>query len=185
MKKLILTVAALIVAVGAQAQGYFEFATRVSGGDVAKFFAADGTTPLGGAGSDYWVQVFAGPSANALVPLTGAGNEPFHLDGTAARAGLTTPFSKTFTTTMAAGTTAFVGYQSYQGASFDAATVKSPMITTKLGGTDALQVVLKAAPDLPVTLTAGTGNVSLVPEPATLALGLIGLGTLLAFRRRQ
>jgi len=181
MKKLILTVAALIVAVGAQAQGYFEFNTRnTTIGEVVTFLDAGGAKL---SGADYWVQVFAGPANGGVAGLV-ALDGPLALNRTGSGAGLANPFSKSYTTALPAGP-ALIGYQSYQGSSFATATAKSDLITTKLGSTTPLTVTLVEAPNLPNSLTLGTGNVSLVPEPATLALGLIGLGTLLAFRRRQ
>lgn len=179
MKKLILTAAALLIAVGAHAQGYFAVNTRASSTSLIKFLDAGGT-PL--SGSDYFVQVFAGPDANNLTPLA----DPFALTRTGTSAGLTNPFNKTFNTALAGGTTVTVGYAAFQGSSWATATAKSPIITkADAGAGAALTVQLVEAPNLPNTVVLGNGTVSLVPEPATLALGLIGLGTLLAFRRRQ
>lgn len=182
MKKLILTAAALMIAVAAHAQGAFTFNTRnLSAGNNIKFTAADNTTFLTGA--DYFVQVFAGPAsggAAGLQPLEGA----LPLNRTGTGAGYTNPFLQTYTTSLTGD--ALIGYAAYQGSSWANATVKSAVITKANGGTGADQVVaLQVAPNLPLEVALGTGNVALVPEPTTLALGLLGLGALLAFRRRQ
>lgn len=178
MKKLILTVAAAMLVVGVQAQGYFNLVTRVDANTQIKFLDQSGN-PL--SGPDFHVQVFAGDSATTLAPLTPV----LDLNRTGAGAGLTAPFQQVYTTTLAGGT-AFVGYQAYQGASLDTAVAKSLMVTAANGGTGApLTVQLAVAPNLPNDLVLGNGTVSLVPEPTTLALGLLGLGSLLLIRRRK
>jgi len=183
MKKLILTAAALMIVVGAQAQGYFNLITRSDATHQIKFTDASGV-PL--TGSDVFVQVFAGTSAGTLVPLTGAGNEPLPLNRTGTGAGLTNPFSKIYTTTMAGGATAYVGYAAFQGADWASASAKSAVVTGLDAGAGApLTVVLAVAPNLPNNLGLGNGTVALVPEPTTLALGLLGLASLLVIRRRS
>jgi len=183
MKKLILTACAVMFVLGAQAQGYFTFNTRPDAAHQIQFTDASGT-PL--TGPNYWVEVFAGASADTLQPL---GN-PLALNRTGAGAGLTSPFANTYTTSIASGN-AFVGYQAFQGdatGNYAAATQKSALVTTvDNAGATPLTVALAVAPNLPntVTLTTGTLSVALVPEPATLALGLIGLGSLLVIRRRS
>jgi hypothetical protein len=185
MKKLILTVAAaMMVVVGAQAQGYFVFNTRPNSSTVIKFFDTQGTAL---SGDNYHVQVFAGPDANSLLPVVG---DPLDFRTDAAGAGLTSPFLRQYTvaqSTLGGGATAFIGYQAYHGDSLATADQKSDMITTLNASPTgaALTVSLQVAPNLPNTVNLGSGNVSLVPEPTTLALDLLGLGSLLMIRRRK
>jgi hypothetical protein len=166
-----------MIVLGAQAQGYFNFVTRADAAHQIKFTDAAGV-PL--SGSDYFVQVFAGSVANNLVPLTGLGNEPLALNRTGSGAGLTNPFSKVYTTALPGGT-AYVGYAAFQGTDWASATRKAAIITTVDGyaGTTPLTVTLAVAPNLPNDLVLGNNT---VPEPATLALSLLGLASLLVIR---
>lgn len=179
MKKLILTAAALMVAAAAYGQGQFLFNTRdiAAGNNVT--FTLNGTPA---SGSDIFVEVLAGSAAGNLSPLTPA----LPLNRTGSGAGYTSPFSQIYTTTLAGGN-AFVGYRAYQGASYATGTAVSDLITTKLGTGDALSIALTTPPTPPNELALGTGTVAIrtVPEPGTLALGLLGLGSLLLFRRRN
>jgi hypothetical protein len=186
MKKLIIAAVALLAAVAANAQGYFTFNvhdTSAATPSNVKFYQADTTTTLSAANA--FIQVFAGPVSGGvagLQPLDMSGT-PLPLNGTGTRAGYPNPFSGIYTTTFTGD--ALVGYASYIGSSWATATAKSTIQTTVLGSQTPLQVTLAVAPNLPNEVALGVGGVSLVPEPATLALGLLGLGTLLAFRRRQ
>jgi uncharacterized protein (TIGR03382 family) len=182
MKKLILTVAALMVAAAAYGQGQFLFNTR----DIAA--GNNVTFTLGGApatGSDIFVEVLAAADAAGLAnatPLAPA----LPLNRTGAGAGYTSPFSQIYTTTLAGGT-ANIGYRAYQGTSYAAAANKSDLITTQLGGNTPLTVALTTPPTPPNEVALGTGTVTIgvIPEPGTMALGLLGLGSLLLFRRRK
>ena len=181
MKKLILTAAAFMVAVAAYGQGQFLFNTRntAAGNNI--------TFTLGGAGvtgSDAFVEVLAGPTADNLTALTPL--LPLNRTGTAA--GYTQPFGATYNAP--AGST-LVAYRAYTGPSYANATARSDLITvTKMLDANNNPVAL-ALPTDPTTpppeLFLGAGPVALVPvpEPTTLALGLLGLGTLLALRRRS
>jgi hypothetical protein len=185
MKKLILTAAALMIAVAAHAQGAFTFNTRNLTGDPAKNIRFTDASGNFLSGADFFVQVFAGPAAGGvagLQPLDGA----LPLNRTGNGAGYTNPFLQAYTTSFTGD--ALIGYAAYQGSSWANATLKSPIISTQNGGAAGaanLTVALQAAPNLPLEVALGTGTVALVPEPTTLALGLLGLGALLAFRRRQ
>jgi hypothetical protein len=179
MKKLILTVAALMVAAAAYGQGQFLFNTRdiAAGNNVT--FTLNGAPATG---SDLFVEVLAGADANSLQPVAPA----LPLNRTGAGAGYTSPFSQIYTTTLAGGN-AVIGYRAYQGTSYDAALNKSAVITTQLGSQTPLTVALTTPPTPPNQVALGTGAVAItvIPEPGTLALGLLGLGSLLLFRRRK
>ena len=181
MKKLMITAAALLVAVSAFGQGQFLFNTRnTSTGNVLTFVDSGGNKI---AGADYFVEVLAGADANSLKPVTGNSGVPLvinRLTSTGVATGFTNPFSDIFTVPgIGAGKTAVVGYRAYQGTSWDTATVKSGIQTATSA------VTLTEPPTPPNEVALGTQTVNLVPEPATWALGLIGLGSLLAIRRRK
>jgi hypothetical protein len=180
MKKLILTVAALMVAAAAYGQGQFLFNTR----DIAA--GNNVTFTLGGqpaTGNDLFVEVLAGTSVADLKAVAPA----LPLNRTGAGAGYTSPFSQIYTTTLAGGN-AVIGYRAYQGTSWDTAANRSDLVTTQLGAAGTpLSVALTTPPTPPNEVALGTGSVAInvIPEPGTLALGLLGLGSLLLFRRRK
>src|SRR6185503_11251939 len=69
MKKLILTVAAVMVSVAAFAQGQVTFNNRVAGVVDARVTFADGSNAGQGVGAGYTAQLFGGPDANSLTAL--------------------------------------------------------------------------------------------------------------------
>jgi PEP-CTERM motif len=174
MKKLMITAAALLTACAAYGQGQFFFNTHdTTAGNVLTFLDAT-AKPV--TGSDFFVEVLAGASASSLAPLT----PTLALNRTGAGAGFANPFSGTYTVAgMAGGTSVFVGYRAYEGTGYTTASVKSSLHMATSS------VVLTEPPTPPNEVALGTHSVTLVPEPATLALGLLGLGTILAFRRRS
>jgi hypothetical protein len=166
-----------MIAVAAHAQGAFTFNTRnLSAGSDVKFTDTSGAFLTG---ADFFVQVFAGPVGGTLVPL----DNPLPLNRTGTGAGYTNPFIRSYTTAMTGN--AQIGYAAYQGSSWATATLKSPIVTKHLTSGADLTIALQEAPNLPLETVLGVGTVALIPEPTTLALGLLGLGALLAFRRRQ
>jgi hypothetical protein len=174
MKKLMITAAALMMAMSAYGQGSFLFNTR----DIAA--GNNITFSLGGApatGADLQVEVLAGADANSLKPLTPL----LPLNRTGAGAGYTSPFSQIYEVPGLSSGNAVVAYRAFQGTSYDSAANKSElqMATSP--------VALTLPPTPPNEVALGTKDVSIgvIPEPATLALGLLGLGSLLFFRRRQ
>jgi len=177
MKKLIVMAAALMMAATAYGQGQFLFNTRDIGFGNNVTFNYNGALATG---SDLFVQVLAGASAGALVPVVGTLGTDLPLNRTGAGAGYTNPFSDIYTVPgMAGGTVATVGYRAYQGLSYTSATAVSPL--TLATGT----ISLSEPPTPPGEVQLGVQSVTIVPEPATFALGLIGLGSLLAIRRRK
>lgn len=182
MKKLIITAAALMVAAAAAyGQGQFLFNTH----DTAIAVPNNVTFTIGGnpaTGSDLFVQVMAGPDAAHLQNVSGSTvTGPLPLNRPAGKgAGYTNPFGDIYTVPgMAGGSTATVGYQAFQGTSLSTATAKSPLTLATS------TVVLTEPPAPPSEVALGTQTVAIVPEPATWALGLLGLGSLLAIRRRK
>jgi len=173
MKKLMITAAALLVAVAAHAQGSFTFAAHSAANDVK--FMLNGAPATG---SDLFVEVLAGADKNSLTPLLPL--LPLNRATTSTLVGYPTPLSTVFSTSLTGN--AIIGYRAFQGTSYATAATKSDLFTT------ATPVALALAPNLPNEAPLGLGNVvqmTTVPEPATLALGLLGLGSLLMFRRRS
>lgn len=175
MKKLMITAAALMVACAAYGQGQFFFNTHdTTAGNVVTFMynnaLVDATVP------NAFVQVSAGPDASHLTALTPL----MPLNNTGAKAGYINPLSQIFTVAgMAGGSSAVVGYQGFLGTSLASATaVSGQQLSTS-------PVVLTEPPTPPNEVALGTHSVVITPEPTTLALGLLGLGTILAFRRRS
>ena len=122
MKKLMITAAALMIAVAAHGQGQFLFNTR----NLNSTPQNNVTFKLNGAaatGADLFVEVLAGTSEATLAPLG-----TLALNRTGTLAGYSNPLGATFN---APGAT-MVGYQAFQGTAtgYATATVKSPLLTT-------------------------------------------------------
>jgi MYXO-CTERM domain-containing protein len=172
MKKLMITAAALMIACAAYGQGQFFLNTHDTTAGNVLTFTFNGAPA---SGSDLFAEVSAGPDAQHLTALTPL----FALNRTGAGAGFASPFSNTYTVAgMAGGATATVAINAFKGASSSTASASSGV---QVLGT----VVLTEPPTPPSEVAIGTKTIAIVPEPGTLALGLVGLGTLLAFRRRN
>lgn len=175
MKKLMISAAALMIAVAAHGQGSFLFNTRnIAGGNNVTF-------QLNGApatGADLFVEVLAGKDAASLTPLT----PTLPLNRTGAGAGYTQPFSNIYTVPgLAGGTSAVVGYRAFQGANYAGSLTRTDLQLASAN------VTLTEAPTPPNEVALGTKSVAfaVIPEPTTLALGFLGLGSLLMLRRRS
>ncbi len=125
MKTLIIVAAAIALAsVAALGQGEFYFNTRdPSAGNDIRWFFPDYCEPA--SGPDLNLQVLAGPDAAHLMSLTPL----LPLNGSGDAAGYPNPFAQAFAVPgMAAGTTATVGYQYFQGTSLATATSTTPLM---------------------------------------------------------
>ena len=164
MKKLIIAMAALLVSISAYGQGAVTFNNRITGVVVAQ------VTDSKGAGvSDGWeAQLFGGPVGGALVALT-----PKTTFRTGAAAGYVVPVD-VVVPGVAAGATASLQMKAFttDGKGSGA----SKVFNVSLGGGTLPPANL-------VGLEAFT--VTLVPEPTTIALGILGAAGLLALRRRK
>lgn len=168
----------------ALAQGTVNFnnAPSAVGGTGARIFDVDGTTAL--AGTAFLAQLYAGPTADSLAPIgatltfrTGAG------------AGFVDTAAGTARTigSVAAGAVATIQVKAWEaasGATYEAAlaaggkTGFSNVITVTTGGAG-------EPPSLPANLTGLTSfQLTIIPEPSTIALGLLGVGALLLRRRK-
>jgi hypothetical protein len=190
MKKVILTLGSMLVAIGAYAQGTVNFNNHVTGStppiDAPVYVGAVGGTKA--AGTDYLAQLYAGPSDTSLAAIGTA--VPFR---TGAAAGyVTTAAASLAIPTVAPGADAKIQVKAWaasSGATYEAASAAggqvgaSSIITVKTGGAG-------SPPGLPADLIglqafAVSGNVGpVVPEPSILALGALG-GLALLLRRRK
>jgi hypothetical protein len=165
MKKLIIALAALMVSVAAYGQGQFVFNNRIPPDINAKFSLSDGTIPAGDA---YTVQILAGATADALAPVA---STTFR---TGAAAGYVNPL--TVTVPNLVGPTV-VRLQMFAG---------NTTTGTAYPLNQDFNVTTTVAPATPPNLALGTAELQfIVPEPTTWALALLGLGGLLAIRRRK
>jgi len=180
MKKALMILSSLLVAVGAFAQGQVNFAARVVGTyDAPVFLGTVGGPKADGPG--YMAQLYAGSSATSLAAVGAA--LPFR---TGAAAGYWTAEARTISTVDASGN-AFVQVRAWataSGATYEAAAAKG----TGFGSSATLTIKPTVAPDVPATLT-GLASFSIsagavVPEPSIMALGALG-GLALLLRRRK
>jgi hypothetical protein len=191
MKKVILLLASVLVGLSAYAQGTLDFNNK-----------NNNTTPpinapvslAGGAllsGTDYFVQMFAGPAGTAASALAAQGI-PINFR-TGAAAGYFSGGSVAITG-VDFGATATVQIRAWaaaSGATYAAAVAANGIY----GSSTAFNVATPAYPDrtapppLPGSLIGLTSfsissGTPIVPEPTTIALGLLG-AALLFIRRRQ
>lgn len=172
MKKLIIAVASLMVAVGAYGQGQFFFNNHDTTVPVTARFILPGDSGTGtgsSVGTDYTVTLLGGPAGGTLTSL---GTDTFRGAAGTTLAGYVTPVTLTIPN-VAAGASADVKVN----VDGPGGTYSHVFNVPALGG----GVVV------PPTLNMGTSALTLtpVPEPTTLALGALGLGALLAIRRRK
>jgi len=184
MKKVILTLCSILVAIGAYAQGTVNFSARVVGTyDAPVYVGAVGGTKAEGAA--YLAQLYAGPSDTTLAAIGDA--VPFR---TGAAAGYWTAASRAIPS-VALGANAQVQIKAWaaaSGATFEAASAaggqvgQSVIFTVKTGG-DGSPPSLPG--NFPATLTSfAIGGGPVIPEPSILALGALG-GLALLLRRRK
>jgi hypothetical protein len=180
MKKLFVILACMVASVATYAQGTVNFSTRqIPDVDVKIPLSTGGFAE----GADYTAQLYGGPAGSpesALVPLT-----PTTALRTGAAAGYVVPAGSVAVPGVAEGSRAALqlrvwasGGPNAGGGTFDTslASGKSNIFDSPpLGGT------LTTPPNL-IGLTAFTVNV--VPEPTTIALGILGAFALLLRRRK-
>jgi hypothetical protein len=172
MKKLIIAMAALLVSVSAFGQGAVVFNNRVTGTVDAKVTLAGVGTPIQDgvpvAAAKWEAQLFGGPEGGALVALT-----PKTTFRTGNAAGYVVPVDVTLGN-VAAGAKASLQMKVASTDGLGSGASKVFSVTTG-GGT------------LPPANLAGLEafSVTYVPEPSTIALGLLGAAGLLVLRRRK
>ena len=184
MKKLlvILVGCATVCALKANAQGTFNFGNALSGA-VAPIHDIDGTTGLSGAA--FAVDYFWGPSGIGASDVNNAGlqsggqavafsNNGFFSGGTQAIQGQTGTVSLQYR-----------AWRVSDGATFALANKPGGHV----GESQVIQVTLafgspQPAPATPTGMQSFSLVANPVPEPSTIAMGLMGLGGLLIRRRK-
>jgi hypothetical protein len=181
MKKALMILSSLLVAVGAFAQGQVNFAAKVAGNYDAPVFVGS----LTGAKADgpaYMAQLYAGATATSLAPVGDA--VPFR---TGAAAGYWSATARTISTVDATGK-AFVQIRAWataSGATYEAALAAN---NGGFGAGNTIQVTPTVAPAVPADLTGLTSffisSSGVIPEPSVMALGALG-GLALLLKRRK
>jgi hypothetical protein len=193
MKKLTIALAALLISAAAYGQGTIPVANQgnltinnlVNSSQRLNRFYISGVDPsdasTSSVGTDYSVNFLGGPTGSqlsALVPLDPASST---FRGAAGSAGAGYFTGKTVTvSTVKAGDSADIVVRVLGPNNFQQDFRYNGIV---LGGDNGSG----APPTTPPNLNFGTTPLALntVPEPATLALGALGLGAALFFRRRQ
>lgn len=184
MKKLLLLAISSLVAIGAHAQGTLNFATLGGGGGgLVQALTRDGTAGNALAtGAAYAAMLYCGPASALPSELSTNGVSgapaPFNVGG---QAGYFTGGARIITG-FAPGATVTLQIRAWataSGNSWEAASIKGESV--------AFQFVLGSGPPAtPPNLTPLHGTaITLVPEPSSIALGLLGLGALALIRRRK
>lgn len=187
MKKLLLTVASVLtVALAGYSQGTVTM-SNVGAGLNAPITGVGGSPNLG---SGFWAQLYAGAQGTGASALTAVGS-PVEFAAGGFPAGYFNGGTVTIPT-IAGGVTATLQVRAWDGSggnSYEAAVSagkdagESATFDTLLGNDTSGPV-----PTLPATMT-GLKSFSLqpgtvIPEPSTIALGLLGLSALLIRRRK-
>jgi hypothetical protein len=184
MKKLLITTAGFaLMAVSAWSQGNIFFSNEplsTQNAVNAPVTAEDRVTRL--AGAAFQAQLYARPAGSSSAYAAMGAAVPF-LTTTPNGTGYWTPSSRSVPG-VAAGAQAQVVARVWRVA--DGATWDAAQATGRGYGESApLNITLTAPPALPAPMV-GLQPFSLVPEPSTIALGIIGgLGTLVLIRRRK
>ncbi|MGB0582146.1 MAG: PEP-CTERM sorting domain-containing protein [Limisphaerales bacterium] len=185
MKKILTIAAAFALVTGAYAQtGTITFNTSLDVVNGPFVFDVDGITKLD---SNSYAQVFAGADANSLASVSGRGQ--FGVAGGSPNATFNGIVLASQTLTSAVnGANGQGAYQirAWTGNHADYATAVAA--GANHGVSDVVTGLVfggfGAPPSLPPNVDGFT-SFALIPEPTTVALGLLGLGGLVASRRRK
>jgi len=179
MKKLLIALAAAFIAVASYGQGQVVFANKVGTSLDAPVFIAGTQT---GPGPDYSAQLFLVGANNSLTALTPA--TTFRKAGTGAAAVADRYWNtQTVDVPVAPGSDAnFVVHAWLTSAgSYDAALAAK----SGYGASDQFTATVGGGTLPPSNLTSLKGfNVTVVPEPSIIALGVLGASALLLRRRK-
>jgi hypothetical protein len=170
MKKLIIALAAIAMTTAAFAQGTVQLNNRIPGVVDARVLLPNGS----GAGAGFTAQLWGGPEGGALAPLTPTTT---FRDSSAAAMGYVNAVDVSIPG-VAAGGKATVELRAFNGADYGSSTIfgKSAPLNVSVGGGN-----------LPPAALAGLNGgqpINLVPEPSTIALGILGAALLLIRRRK-
>jgi hypothetical protein len=179
MKKLLIALAAVLVTASSYGQGTIFFSTKVGTSVDAPVTLPDGTGP----GPDYTAQLFLVGAGGSLTPLTPATTFRDGSKNPTAAKYVTIPAEQVVTVPgvgpAGSATVELAAWKTSLG-SFDAAKaaqqlgISAPLTVNNLGG--------GALP--PPNLVGLQGFVIPVPEPSTIALGILGASALLLRRRK-
>jgi len=179
MKKLLITLAAVLVSASTFAQGTIKFNNRLTGQVDAPVSLPGGTVGAGslaGATAQLYLIPAGGGAPVALTPAT-----TFRTTSAAAMFYVNEPLTGVVVPGVPAGSTANIQLRAWSGGtSYETAVIRgeSNIIPVSLGGTPA-----QGAP-IPDAVLSGLQGFALVPEPSTIALGVLGAAALL-YRRRK
>ena len=171
MKKAILALAAMLAAAGTYGQGTVQFNNRLPASGIdAKFFYGNGPVT----GPDFKAQIYAAPEGTAVSSLRPISPATTFRTGNAA--GYVNPIDLTIPG-IAPGAKATIVMRFYNGPTFESSTIygTSNPITITLGGA--------GTPPGPGAELIGLQSLY-IPEPSTIALGVLGAAILLMRRRR-
>ena len=181
MKKLLLLAALSLIAMGAYAQGNVNFANANASVNAP---ITNGVTGLRASGSEAFVQLYWGPAGTvdtSLLTTNGlvGGRISFN---TGAQAGYFSGGSVIING--AAGGTAVTlqvrGWLAAGGATWEQAPA------SMRGSSAPIQLTLGTPPATPPNMTGlQSFTIGVIPEPSSIALGLLGLGAVALFRRRK
>jgi len=185
MKKTLTTVACSMVAIGAFAQGQMYFLNNNQINDNTGAAAGPAT------GGNFEAEVVIGLTSSAVNQFITASINPMnggYFNGPGS--GIVTFDGTAGTPTIAAGTPVFYQVAVWNATSANLTFAQAEVLKGGLWGLSAVNsYTLGGNPPAaaPGSLNFSTFNMTLnpVPEPATLALGAMGLGSLLLFRRRK
>lgn len=174
MKKLIIATAALLVTVAAYAQGEVNFNNRVTGVVDAKVTFLDGLNAGQGVGAGYTAQLFGGAQTSNEGNLVALTPSTTFRTSSAAALGYVTGVAVAVPG-VGSGLTGTIQMRVFDAAS-GTLVGKSNLIDLQLGGGT-----------LPPSNLAGLSafTVTVIPEPSTFALAILGGAGLLAIRRRK
>ncbi|MBI4659206.1 MAG: PEP-CTERM sorting domain-containing protein [Verrucomicrobia bacterium] len=174
MKKVIIALAALFVMANAYGQGTVQLNNRIPGQVDAKVLMPGGG--VGVSDAAFKAQLYAAGGADQpLSALKAVPTTTAFRTGNAA--GYIVPVDVTVPG-IAAGAKATVVLRVYNGAAFEGSTIfgTSNPINIDLGGA--------GTPPGPGSVLAGLQGFTLVPEPSTIALGILGAAALILRRRK-
>jgi len=178
MKKLIIALAALMVSIAAYGQGQFVFNNRIGTEVQARFITS--TDPANGSSSsigtpDWSVQLLGGPVGGTLVALDPSSTTFRGAPGSAAAGYVTSVTPSVPGVGVGGNASVLVKVLGPGGVKQDF----GPFTVNGLGGGTTTPPNLQLGTS-PLVVTTGV-----IPEPTTLALGALGLGSLLFIRRRK
>jgi len=185
MTRTLVAIGCTLLTAGAMAQGTVNFVNVSTAASIsAPVFAGDGTTKLG---VGNWAQLYAGPAGTAPGSLVAVGVPVQFRNNASTGLPLGSVNGGTVDTLLAGGSSAVIQMRAWAGsagASYEAALASG----AGYGFSNPINVTLGNALAQPPTTPADLINLAsfslVVPEPSTIALGLLGAAALLLRRRK-